>query len=58
MTPEEAKQHPLWKAFLQFDRKRHCGVPDMIDPHDLEVFEAFVAGYKMGQDDLEAAVLT
>lgn len=40
------KNHPLWPAFLKFDKKRHAGPPDLTDQGDLECFEAFIAGYE------------
>lgn len=36
--------HPLWKAYLAWDRRRHYGHPDMDDAHDREVFEAYIEG--------------
>ena len=36
--------HPLWKEYLRWDARRHCGTPDMDDDHDREVFEAFIHG--------------
>jgi hypothetical protein len=39
-----ATQHPAWSAFRAWDRRRQCGTPDMDDPQDRELFEAFVAG--------------
>lgn len=36
--------HPLWKAYIAWDRRRHCGFPDMDDAHDREVFEAYIEG--------------
>ena len=42
-----AEEHPLWEAFLRFDRRRHCGKPDMDDDHDREVWEAFIEGARV-----------
>lgn len=39
-----ATSHPLWKKYLAWDRRRHCGIPDMDDAHDREVFEAYIEG--------------
>jgi len=36
--------HHLWKDYLAWDKRRHCGTPDMDDDHDREVFEAFIHG--------------
>lgn len=49
--PDEPKlttAHPLWPAFRNWERRRHCGVPDLTDAHDHEVFAAFVEGAKHG----------
>lgn len=36
--------HPLWEAYITWDRRRNYGTPDMDDAHDREVFEAYIEG--------------
>ncbi len=52
-----ATQHPLWRKFLDFDKKRHCGQPDLSDQSDIEAWEAFLAGAEAsGAPELLAAL--
>lgn len=37
-----------WNAFLAFDKRHRCGVPDLSDDHDLMEWRAFEAGASFG----------
>lgn len=56
--------HPLWPAFLAYDRQRHAGTPDLEDSHDRELWELFqhahALGVTAGRQDAanELAILT
>ncbi len=51
-----ATGHPLWEEYLAWDKRRHCGKPDMDDDHDREVFEAFIHGAFIEHDKGSAAL--
>lgn len=50
------KDFYLYKAFLDFDRQFHCGVPDMADQDDRHNFYTFCAGHFHGIPDISIKI--